>query len=152
MNHIDKINRFRRFGLTNNVGLYNEDSTTAQALNIQCNKKMIECLNEIEKQWADIELIKKALNLNYSEGSEELELTITESLEAIKVQVDSSYRAIVDENSMTSIEQAGCQAAAINECLKAINMMREVIDKVKTTIGLTYDGSMEELTITGGVE
>lgn len=145
----DKINKFTRFGLTNKVGLYNEDSTTAQELTIECNKKLVECLTEVDKMWADIYKIKDTLALNYAD--EELVLTLDQRLAEIDEQVKSSYVHLIDEDSMTSLEQAGNQAQAVNECLKAVNMMRTLITDVDNLTSLNYEN--EELTITtGGME
>ena len=152
MNARDRINKFKRFALTNSVGLYNEDSMTAQQLNIECNKKIVECMEEIERMWVDIEDIKTTLLMNYEGDSEELELTLDIALTNVKNQVDSSYRCLIDEDSMTALEQSGNQAKAVNECLKAVNMMREIVTDVKGAVGMKYDPETEELTITGGVE
>lgn len=152
MNPKARMMKFKRFGLTNAISLYNEDSMTAQQLVIEGNRKIAECLSEIERMWVDIEDIKASLLLTYTGDKEELEISIDEALEEVKKQVDASYRCIIDEDSMTALEQAGSQAAAINECIKAVNMMVDIVKSVKEEVGLSYNPTSEELTIKGGVE
>lgn len=152
MNIRDKLLKFKRYALASHTGLYNEDSTTASALIIECNKKVAECLEFVIELQEDVDLIKNKLAITYAEDSEELTLTIEEKVKAIQDQVNASYVCLVDEDSMTEIEQAGKCAQGINECLKALNMMGELIADINEKVGLDYDDNEEMLTITGGIE
>lgn len=152
MNIRDKLLKFKRYAIASHTGLYNEDSTTASALVMECNKKVAECLEFIIELQEDVNKIKDQLNITYAEESEELTLTIAEKVTAIQDQVNASYVCLVDEDSMTAIEQAGKCAQGVNECLKAINMMGELIAEINDKVGLDYDSNEEMLTITGGLQ
>lgn len=151
MNIKDKLLKFQRFGLTNTTGTYNEDSMTAQELNLINANKIKECLEAVELQRQAIENLKGSILLNYAGDTEELELTIDSQVEAIKKQVDSSYVCIFNECAMDNLELAGHTARAINECLKAINMMTDLIISVNDSIILNYVEG-EEMAVLGGKE
>lgn len=150
MNQRDTILKLRRYALTNKIGLYNEDSTTAQELTIECNKKLVECLTEVDKMWGEVNLIKEKLGMDYEPEDEELVLSLDQRLDEISEQINSSYVCLIDEDSMTNLEQAGNQAKAINECLKAINMMKQLVKDIDGMSTLSYDRPAEELTIKAG--
>ena len=145
----DRILNFQRFALTNSTSIYNEDSMTAQQLNIATANKMKECLLAVDDLATAIENMKEALKLNYNGDSEELELTLTEKVTAIKDQVNSSYVHIFNENAMTSIELAGCTAKAVNECIKAVNMLSDLVLEVNEIIIMNYIDEEEMLDLGG---
>jgi len=151
MNLKDKIMKFQAFALTNMTGLYNEDSMTAQQLNIVNNNKIKECLEAVADLTEAIENMKETLKINYSGDAEELELTIDQKVAAIKTQVDSSYVCIFNEDAMTNLELAGHTARAVNECLKAVNMLSDLVLEVNEIITLNYIAP-EEMLVAGGDE
>lgn len=143
--------KFQAFALTNMTGLYNEDSMTAQQLNIVNNNKIKECLEAVADLTEAIENMKETLKINYSGDAEELELTIDQKVAAIKTQVDSSYVCIFNEDAMTNLELAGHTARAVNECLKAVNMLSDLVLEVNEIITLNYIAP-EEMLVAGGDE
>ena len=147
----DRILNFQRYALTNSVGIYNEDSMTAQQLNIVNANKIKECLLAVEDLATAIENMKAPLKLNYNGDAEELELTLDQKVNAIKEQVNSSYVCIFNENAMTNLELAGNTAKAVNECLKAVNMLSELVIDVNDIIAMNY-ASESEMLIVGGDE
>ena len=147
----DRILNFQRFALTNATGLYNEDSMTAQQLNIVNSNKIKECLLAVDDLAVAIENMKTALKLNYNGDSEELELTLDAKVKAIKEQVNNSYVCIFNEDAMTNLELAGCTAKAVNECIKAVNMLSDLVLEVNEIIALGYV-SEEEMLVVGGEE
>lgn len=149
MNFRDRIARFHNFALTNNLGVYNEDSMTAQELSIRSANKIKECLLMVDDLAKGIENIKDFLKLSYD--SEELELTIGQKVEELKEQVNSSYVCIFNENAMTQLELAGQTAKAVNECIKAVNMLSDLVLEVNNIIALNYVQS-EKMLIIGGDE
>ena len=151
MNLKDRILRFQRFALTNSTSMYNEDSMTAQQLNIATANKVKECLVAVDDLATAIENMKSALKINYDGDTEELELTLDAKITAIKEQVNASYVCIFNEDAMTSIELAGNTARAVNECLKAINMLSDLVLEVNKLIALNYL-SDEEMLVVGGEE
>lgn len=153
MNIRDKIAKFRAFALASHTTLYNEDSMTVSQLTIECNKKVSECMEYLLELTQEVEGMKSALGLDYDSESEELTVkTIEEKVQAIKTQADSCYVNIVDEDSMTAIEQVGRAMCMINECIKSINMLGDLILEIKDKTGLNYNSEAEELTVTGGLE
>lgn len=151
MNIKDRILNFQRFALTNSASIYNEDSMTAQQLNIATANKMKECLVAVDDLATAIENMKTALKLNYNGDSEELEITLDTKITAIKEQVNASYVHIFNENAMTSLELAGCTAKAVNECIKAVNMLSDLVLEVNEVIALGYLAE-QEMMILGGEE
>lgn len=151
MNLKDRILKFQRFALTNSTSLYNEDGMTAQQLNIVNANKIKECLLAVDDLTTAIENMKSALQLNYNENTEELEITLDAKIKAIKEQVNTSYVCVFNEDAMTSLELAGCTAKAVNECLKAINMLSDLVLEVNKVIALSYEPN-EEMLIVGGEE
>lgn len=151
MNLKDRILNFQRFALTNSTGLYNEDSMTAQQLNIVNANKIKECLVAVDDLSTAIENMKSTLKLNYNGDSEELELTLDQKITAIKEQVNSSYVCIFNEDAMTNLELAGHTAKAVNECLKAVNMLSELVLEVNKIIAMGYV-SEDEMLVVGGDE
>lgn len=149
MNIRDKIMKFQAFALTNMTSLYNEDSMTAQQLNIVNANKIKECLVAVDDLATAIENMKSALKLNYTGDSEELELTLDQKVTAIKEQVNNSYVCIFNEDAMTSLELAGHTAKAVNECLKAVNMLSDLVLEVNEIIALGYL-SNDEMLVVGG--
>ena len=134
----DRISRFQNYALTNATSLYNEDSRTAQQLAIQSANKIKECLLAVEDLTVAIENIQKYLKMEYAEESEEIVLTIEQSVKNIKDQVNASYVSIFNEDAMTTGELAGCTAKAVNECLKAINMLADLVLDISDNV-ITYD-------------
>lgn len=151
MNLRDRIARFHNFALTNNLSIYNEDSTTAQKLTIDCVNKMKECLLMVDDLAKGIENIKDFLQLNYNEKEEELELTIGQKVAELKEQVNASYVCVFDENAMSTLELAGNTAKAVNECIKAVNMLSDLVLEVNDFIALNYVPG-EEMLVVGGNE
>lgn len=151
MNIKDKLLKFQRFGLTNTTGTYNEDSMTAQELNLINANKIKECLEAVELQRQAIENMKEAILLKYTGDTEELEITIDTQIAEIRKQVDASYVCIYNEDAMDNLELAGHTARAVNECLKAINMMTDVIVSINNSLLLGYIPE-EEMAILGGSE
>lgn len=145
----DRILRFQRYALTNSTSIYNEDSMTAQQLNIASANKIKECLLAVDDLATAIENMKTALKLNYEGDAEELELTLDAKIAAIKEQVNYSYVTIFNEDAMTSLELAGCTARAVNECLKSINMLSDLVLEVNEIIALGYVAP-EEMLVVGG--
>lgn len=143
--------RFQAYALTNSASIYNEDSMTAQQLNIASANKIKECLLAVDDLATAIENMKSALKLNYDGDTEELELTLDAKITAIKDQVNNSYVCIFNEDAMTSLELAGNTARAVNECLKSINMLADLVIEVNKLIALGYLES-EEMLIVGGEE
>lgn len=151
MNIKDRILNFQRFALTNSTSIYNEDSMTAQQLNIATANKIKECLITVDDLATAIENMKTALKLNYNGDTEELELTLDAKITAIKDQVNASYVCIFNEDAMTSIELAGNTAKAVNECIKAVNMLSDLVLEVNEIITLGYIAE-QEMMIIGGDE
>lgn len=150
MNFKDRIRNYHNYGLTTSVGVYNEDSMTAQQLNIQSANKIIECLKAVEEKANRLTAIEEKLKIEYNEGNEELILTFEEEISALKDQINNSYRCIFDEDAMTNLEQAGNMARAVNECVKTVNMFVAVVEEIEDFIALHYDPATEMLTIGGG--
>lgn len=146
----DRILNFQRFALTNTNTIINEDSMTITELNIRCNQKMKECLEVVDALTQVVLGIADKFDQAYDEGAEELTLTIAERVEEVKKQLDGSYRHIVDEDSMDAMEQAGRQMCAINECIKSINMMCDLVKDLDNR--MTYIEQSEMLVISGGDE
>ena len=152
MNIKDKISKFKAFALASHTTLYNEDSMTVSHLTIECNKKVAECMEYLLDLTHEVEDMKTALGLTYDSESEELTVkTIEEKVQAIKDQANATYVHIVDEDSMTAMEQVGRAMCSINECIKTINMLGDLILEIKDKTGLEYDSEAEELTVTGGI-
>lgn len=151
MNFRDKIARFNNFALTNSLGVYNEDSMTAQELSIKSANKIKECLLMVDDLATSINNIKEYLGINYNADSEELELTIGQKVTELKEQVNKSYVCIFNENAMTQLELAGQTAKAVNECIKAVNMLGDLVLEVNDFITLNY-AKNEEMLIVGGNE
>lgn len=147
MNFRDRILRFQQYALTNSTSIYNEDSVTAQQLNIVNANKIKECLLAVEDLTQIIDNFKAQLVADYNGDSEELELGITGQITAIKEQVNKSYVSIFNENAMTSLELAGCTAKAVNECLKSINMLADLCLDIDKAILLSYVSEEEMLEI-----
>lgn len=148
MNIKDSILNFQRYALTNMTSVYGEDALTAQELNIKTASKIVECLKEVEVLATAIENIKKFLQMEYNEESAELVISIEQAVADIKTQVNSSYINIFDENAMTASELAGAMACKVNECLKAVNMLSDLVLEINDNI-ITYDIGAEMLTIGG---
>ena len=144
----DRIMRFQNYALTNSTGLYNEDSMTAQQLAIQSANKIKECMIAIDDLATAIENIQKFLQMNYEEESEQVVITIEQCVKEIKNHVNSSYVHIFNEDAMTSGELAGCTAKAVNECLKAVNMLSDLVLDINDNV-ITYD-SDNNMLILGG--
>lgn len=151
MNLKDRILKFQRFALTNSTSLYNEDSMTAQQLNIVNANKIKECLLAVDDLTTAIDNMKSALALNYNGDAEELELTLDAKIKAIKDQVNASYVTIFNEDAMTSLELAGCTAKAVNECLKSINMLSDLVLEVNEILVTAYIPE-SEMYVIGGEE
>lgn len=151
MNFRDRITRFRNFALTCSTSLYNEDSMTAQQLNIKSSEKIIECLNMVDTLATGIENINSFLKINYNEDAEELELTIGQQIEALREQVNNSFVCVYDEDSMSALEQAGRMAKAVNECVKTVNMLTDLVEEVNDLIALKYVPA-EQMLVVGGEE
>lgn len=148
MNYKDQIRLFQTFALTNSVSVYGEESKTAQALMIQCTKKIQECMKILAVYGEMIENIQKFLKMEYQEESEELVMTLEQKVEALKVQVNNSYVDIYNEDAMDLGELAGHTAKAVNECLKACNMLGDLLVEINDNV-ITYEvGS--EMFIVGG--
>ena len=148
MNFKDRILNFQRYALTNMTSVYQEDAMTAQELNIKTAQKIVECLKEVEVLATAIENIKKFLQMEYEDQSEELVINIEQAVADIKTQVNNSYIHVFDENAMTASELAGCMARNVNECLKAVNMLSDLVLEINDNI-ITYDIGAEMLTIGG---
>ena len=129
---------FQTFALTNSVSIYNEESKTAQGLMIQCTKKIQECMKILSVYAEMIENIQKFLKMEYEEESNELVMTLEQKVEALKVQINNSYVDIYNECAMTSGELAGHTAKAVNECLKACNMLGDLLVEINDNV-ITYD-------------
>lgn len=151
MNFNDRIRNFNNYALTNSVGVYNEDSMTAQQLNIQSANKIIECLKAVEEQHARLETIQEVLKIEYDESNEEMIVTFDTKLAELKEQVNNSYTCIFDENAMTNLEQSGNMARAVNECVKTVNMLVELVDAIEDFIAVNYDPVTEMLTVGGEI-
>lgn len=121
----DRILNFQRFALTNTTTIINEDSMTIQELVIRGNRKIRECLETVDALSQIVLGIADRFETAYDEESEEL--TIGEKVEEIKEQLSGSYVHLVDEDSMDAMEQMGKQLCAINECVKSINMMCDLV-------------------------
>ena len=147
MSVLDKIIKFRAYAMAHNTTLYNEDSITAQQLNIRTADKIAECLQTVNDLAIAIENIKAYLKITYNEDAEELELTFGKKIEEIKTQVNNSYVCLFDENSMTALELAGNTARAVNECLKAVNMLCDLVVDLNDTIALNYSPEDSMLTL-----
>lgn len=145
----DKMALHHNYGLTTSVGVYNEDSMTAQQLNIKSANKIAECLKVIKEYSDRVAVIEEVLQISYEEGNEELTLTFDKKIEDLKTQIDSSYRCIYDENAMTNLEQAGSMARAVNELVKTVNMYVEVVEEIEDFVALNYDPVTEMLTVGG---
>ena len=145
----EKIRLFHAYALTTNVGLYNEDSMTAQKLMIESAKKIKECLEMVSVLSEGIENIYNFLKINYNEENEELELSIGEKITNLKSQVNSSYVCIYNEDALTSGELAGRTAQATNECLKAVNMLCDLVEEINEFVTLNYVNS-DEMIVVGG--
>lgn len=145
----DSLRRFQRYALTNSVGVYNEDSMTAQQLNIATANKIKECLLAVDNLALALENMKEQIGLKYDGDSEELVLSLQEKIDDIREQVNSSYVCIFNENAMTSIELAGSTAKAVNECLKAVNMLIDVVFEVNDKLALSYANNSEMLILGG---
>lgn len=150
MDYKDQIRMFQTYALTNSVSIYNEESKTAQGLMIQCAKKVQECMKILSIYGDMIENIQKYLKMEYEEQSEELVMTMTEKVEALKVQINNSYVDIYNECAMSSGELAGHTAKAVNECLKACNMLGDLLIDINDSL-LIYDIGSEML-IVGGMD
>lgn len=146
----DKIARFHAFALTTMTSLYNEDSMTAQQLNIANANKIKECLLMVDDLATGISNIKDFLKISYNEENEELELTIGQKVEELKTQVNNAYVCIFNEDAMTSLELAGHTARAINECIKAVNMLSDLVLEVNDFVALNYVPEEEMLIVGGG--
>lgn len=144
----DRILNFQRYALTNSVSVYNEDGMTAQQLAIKSANKIKECMLAISDLAEAIENIEKFLKINYASESEELTLTIEQKVQEIKSQVNTCYVNIFNENAMTSLELAGQTAKSVNECLKVVNMLSDLVLEISDNV-ITYDLSTETLTIGG---
>ena len=151
MDFRDRIARFNNFALTNSLGVYNEDSMTAQELNIRSANKIKECLLAVEDYGKAIENIKDFLAINYNDKEEELELSIGQKVADLKEQVNTSYVHIFNENAMTQMELAGCTAKAVNECIKAVNMLGDLVLEVNDFVALNYVPEQQMLVV-GGAE
>ena len=151
MNLRDKIARFHNFALTNHLSLYDEKSVTAQQLAIASADKMKECLLMVDELSTAIENIKDFIGMRYDGTTEILELTIEQKVAELKEQVNSSYVHIFDENAMTIDELAGNTAKAVNECIKAVNMLSDIVLEVNNFVALNYV-STEEMLVVGGNE
>lgn len=149
MNFRDKIERFHRFALTCSTGIYNEDSMTAQQLNIASANKIKECLLMVDDLATGIANIKDFLQINYDDMAEELEITIGQKVEKLKEQVNNSYVHIVNEDARTNLELAGCTAKAVNECVKAVNMLSDLVLEVNDFIAFNYVPDQQMLVIGG---
>lgn len=147
----DRILNFQRYALTNSTSLYNEEGMTAQQLNIRSANKIKECLLAVEDLATAIENMKEYIKMSYTGDAEELELTIDQKVADIKTQVNSSYVGLFNENAMTSLELAGCTAKAVNECLKAVNMLSDLVLEVNGLISMYYEPG-EEALLVGGIE
>lgn len=147
----DRILKFQRFALTSATSIYNEDSMTAQQLNVVNANKIKECLLAVDDLSTAIENMKAGIVANYNGDKEELELSIGDKVAAIKDQVKASYVCVFNENAMTSLELAGNTAKAVNECLKAVNMLSDLVLEVNKLILLGYMPG-DEMLIVGGEE
>ena len=148
MNYKDQIRMFQTYALTNSVGLYNEESKTAQGLMIQCTKKIQECMKILSLYGDMLSNIQSFLHMNYEEQSEELVMSLEQKVTDLKVQINNSYVDIYNECAMSSGELAGHTARAVNECLKACNMLGDLIVELNDQV-ITYDINSEMLTVGG---
>lgn len=149
MDYKDRIRMFQAYALTNSVGLYNEDSMTAQKLMIQSSKKIKECLEMVSTLTEAIENIKAYIGLNIDGENEEIQVTVETKITEIKTQVNNSYVCMYNEDALTSGELAGRTAQATNECLKAVNMLCDLVLDINTIISLNYDPDNEMLNLGG---
>lgn len=150
MNFNDRIRNFNNYALTTSVGIYDEDSMTAQQLNIKSANKIIECLKAVEEAVETLTTIKEVLKISYEEGNEELTLTLDQKVEDVKNQVNGTYTCIFDENAMSNLEQAGNMARAVNECVKTVNMFVDLVTEIEDLVSLHYDPITEMLTLNIG--
>lgn len=146
----DKLNNFRRYALTSNTSIYNEDAVTAQGLLMECRKTIAECMKEVNRSSERLKVIEDNLSISYDGDIEELKLSITNAVALIKEQVESSYTSLFNEDAMTNLENSGQMAKAVNECVKAVNLLSDTVDLITDHLKLTYDGNNEEITIGGG--
>ena len=142
MTNKDKLLKFRAFALTCRTSIINEDAMTAEQLSLVNNKKIAECI-EVVDALAD-SISNMAVLLDYDQEDEELVLTIQDKAKEIKAQCDSSYVNLFNEDAMTSLEREGCMARAINECVKAVNMLTDLVLEIneKFTLDFISDDNM----------
>ena len=148
MNIKDRILNFKRFAITNMTSIYNEDAVTGGMLALQNANKMRECLETVDALATAIG--NMAVLLDYNQEDEELQLTIQTACEEIKAQANASYTSLYNEDAMTTLEREGCMAAAINECVKTINMLSDLVLMINDKIALDFITDEEMLVIKGG--
>ena len=152
MSVMDKLIRFKAYAMTNsNIGVYNEDAMTSNRLQIVTADKVKECLEQVNVLTEAITNIQETLSIKYTEETEELEVTIGSRVAEIKEQVNASYVCIYNEDAMTQLELAGQTAKAVNECLKAINMLTDLVLDINNFLLLHYVEG-DEMIILGGNE
>jgi len=133
--------------------IFNRDAISIIELAHNVSSAVNECLNAVETTANNLVDLVNAI---YDEQAEELTLftgdnpTIADSLKDIKDQVNASYVYPYDECSYTVLELAGNTACQVNECVKAVNMLADMYNKVINNLKLTFNSNSEELTILGG--
>lgn len=145
----DYITELGRYGLTGKTGIYNEDNTTAQQLNMLSARKIRECLRVVYRLGEKLERME--LVLEYSYENKELSVGMEEKINDLKNQINSSYVCVFNEDAMTQIELAGNTAKAVNECLKAVNMLADLVNDLDKLTSLHYTEA-EKMLILGGEE
>lgn len=73
-------------------------------------------------------------------------MDISERLAQIRAYAITAKSAIYNEDAMTAIELAGVTACKVNECVKAINEIVDILDTI-TAHNILYDENNERITI-----
>lgn len=134
--------------------VFHENSMSPIELNGEISKLINECLEIVNNLVDNLKDINGAITTDYNESNEMLSIyyealikVISESVTAIKEQVDASYVYVYNEDAMNNLELAGCTAKSINECLKAINMLYDLVKEIKNSVIVDYTINEEMLKI-----
>lgn len=73
-------------------------------------------------------------------------MDISERLAQIRAFALTAKSAIYNEDAMTAIELAGVTACKVNECVKAINEIVDILDTI-TSNNILYDENNEQISI-----
>ena len=73
-------------------------------------------------------------------------MTYTEQIELIRAYAVTAKTAIYNEHAMTAIELAGVTACKVNECVKAINGILDLLESANP-LTVDYDAESESVAI-----